>query len=70
MGKMGKTDKKDKKSEWAIGAGTLLGMGVGFFFLMDNIFAFVGCMFIGIGLGFVVALLIKYYEKKNARIDS
>ena len=29
------TNKKDDKSSWAIGGGTLIGIGVGFFFLQN-----------------------------------
>ena len=50
-------NKKDKSS-WAIGGTSLIGMGVGFFFLKDNPLVFVACLFIGLGLGLVIAPLI------------
>ena len=35
-----------------------MGMGVGFFFLKESALAFVGSMFIGLGLGLVITTLI------------
>ncbi|MGR3808993.1 hypothetical protein [Jiulongibacter sp. NS-SX5] len=34
-----------------VGAGTLIGMGVGFFLSSYSPYAFLACMFTGIGLG-------------------
>ena len=45
------------RSSWAVGGGMMLGLGVGFFFLPTSIFAFVGCLLGGIGLGLLVAAL-------------
>ncbi len=61
-----KTDKTDKseldiisdKSTWAIGGTTLIGLGVGFFFLQTNVFAFVACLLIGIGAGLVITAIL------------
>ncbi len=53
-----KTTKKEDRSTWAIGGGLLIGMGVGFFFLHQNPLAFVGSMFVGLGLGLVIATLV------------
>ena len=55
---MEKTDKKDDRSSWAIGGGLLLGMGVGFFFLKESALAFVGSIFIGLGFGLMIAVII------------
>jgi len=46
-------NKKVDKSDWATGGGILLGLGVGFFFLKINIFAFVGCILAGLGVGLI-----------------
>jgi len=43
---------------WAIGGGTLVGLGVGFLFLTTNIFAFIASMFIGMGGGLLLASLL------------
>lgn len=42
------TNTKDK-SNWAIGGGTLLGLGVGMVFIKHSALAFVGCLIAGIG---------------------
>jgi len=52
------TNKKDDKSTWAIGGGILIGMGVGFFFVQESPLAFVGSMFVGLGLGLVITAII------------
>jgi hypothetical protein len=52
------TDKKDDKSSWAIGGSLLIGMGVGFFFVQESPLAFVGSMFLGLGLGLVITAII------------
>jgi hypothetical protein len=49
---------KNNTSGYAIGGGCMLGVGVGFFFLRINIFAFIGCIMAGIGLGLVLESLI------------
>lgn len=46
-------NKKDDKSNWAIGGGVLLGLGVGFFFL-PNALAFVGSLIAGLGFGLII----------------
>lgn len=43
---------------YALGGGTLIGLGIGFFFLFTSVFLFVGCLLAGIGLGLLVAALI------------
>jgi len=48
----------DDKSTWAIGGGTLIGIGIGFFFLKQNPLAFVGCILLGVGLGLMVTSIL------------
>ncbi len=43
---------------WVVGGGLLVGLGVGFFFLPDAL-AFVGSLLAGLGLGLVLAPLVK-----------
>ena len=50
--------KKEDKSDWATGRGVLLGIGVGFFFLKANIFAFVGSILAGLGIGLITTSII------------
>ena len=52
------TEQKDKGS-WAIGGGTLIGLGAGLIFLQTSSLWFVGSLLIGIGGGLVVAALIR-----------
>lgn len=47
------------KSSWAVGGGTLIGIGVGFFFLLKSPLLFVGSILIGIGLGLLIASFLK-----------
>jgi hypothetical protein len=51
-------NKKQDKSDWAIGGGVLAGIGVGFFFLPGNAMAFVGCLLTGLGVGLIIAPII------------
>ena len=51
------------KSSWAIGGGMMLGLGVGFFFLPESVFGFVGCILGGIGLGLMVAAVTSCLRK-------
>ncbi|MDV6249735.1 hypothetical protein [Vibrio sp. EA2] len=46
------------KSNWAIGGGTLLGLGVGMVFIQHSALAFVGCLIAGIGMGLIIAAVI------------
>ena len=50
--------KKDERHDWAMGGGVMLGLGIGFFFIPTNIFAFVGCLLAGIGLGLFVSSIL------------
>lgn len=58
------TTSKDDKSTWAIGGGTLIGIGMGFFFLKQNVFAFVGCILLGIGLGLLVTSILSSRQEQ------
>ena len=51
-------DNKRDVSSWAVGAGLLVGLGVGFFFLETSALAFVGCMLIGLGVGLFAAAVL------------
>jgi len=51
---------KQTKSAWAVGGGLLMGLGVGFFFLEKSALVFVGCMFVGLGFGLLVAAVIPF----------
>jgi cyanate permease len=42
---------------WIIGSMTLVGIGVGFIFLQTSALFFVASIFIGIGLGLLIAAL-------------
>jgi hypothetical protein len=52
-------EKKDDKRGLAIGGGLFLGLGVGFFFLRDNVFAFLAFTMIGLGFGLMLGSMIK-----------
>jgi hypothetical protein len=49
--------KKEDKSDWAVGGGIMLGLGVGFY-LLPNGLAFVGALLGGLGLGLIVTAII------------
>ena len=51
-------DKNQDKSSWAVGGGLLLGLGVGFFFIQQNVLAFVGCLLGGLGVGLILAAIL------------
>ena len=55
---MDQKGKMEDKSTWAIGGGLLLGLGIGFFFLKESVFAFVGCILAGLGLGLLITSII------------
>lgn len=46
------------KSDWAIGGGIMIGIGVGFFFLPGSPLAFVGSILAGLGLGLIATAII------------
>ena len=45
-------------SSWAVGGGLMIGLGVGFFFLQTNVFAFVGCLLAGLGVGLFTSAML------------
>jgi len=47
-----------ERSSWAVGGGTMLGIGVGFFFFPQSIFSFVGSIIAGLGVGLLIASFI------------
>jgi len=51
-------DKTKDKSNWAIGGGVLLGLGVGFVFLQTSALAFVGSLIGGLGIGLIIAAVL------------
>ena len=53
------TDKKVDKGSWAIGGMTMVGIGVGFIFLQTSPLVFVACILIGVGLGLLIAAILK-----------
>lgn len=56
------SDKKDKSS-WAIGGTTLIGLGVGLFFLQTSPIWFVACLISGIGVGLVLTAFLSTRNK-------
>lgn len=53
----------EDKSTWAIGGGTLIGLGVGFFYLQTSALIFVGCLLAGIGFGLIATAIISRFGK-------
>ena len=60
---MGDKNMGNDKSTWAIGGGVLLGIGVGFFFLQESVFAFVGSILGGLGFGLLVTSVISAIKR-------
>lgn len=58
-------DRKNDRSTWAIGGGTLLGIGVGFFFLQASALAFLGSILSGLGLGLMVTAILSATRRKK-----
>ncbi|MFC2106083.1 hypothetical protein ACFLS0_04975 [Candidatus Bipolaricaulota bacterium] len=46
------------RGAWAVGGGTLVGLGVGFIFIQTSVFAFIASLLIGIGAGLLIASLL------------
>jgi hypothetical protein len=59
MDENNKTSKRDDKGSWAVGGGLMLGLGAGFFLLKLSALYFVGCILAGLGLGLIVAAIIR-----------
>lgn len=53
------------KMTYAIGGGTFLGFGVGFFYLITSILVFIGCLLTGFGLGLILASFFSISNKDN-----
>ena len=51
------------KSTWATGGGVLVGLGVGFFFLSQSVFYFVGSLLAGLGLGLMVTAILSSLKR-------
>ena len=49
---------KRDKSTWAIGGGTMLGVGIGLIFLQTSALWFIGYIIAGIGLGLVITSIL------------
>ena len=58
-------NRKKDKSAWIIGGTTLIGIGVGFFFLTQSALFFVASILIGIGVGLVIAPLISTINRQK-----
>jgi len=50
--------KRFDRSAWAVGGGTLIGLGVGFIFITTSVFTFIASLLIGIGAGLLIASLL------------
>ncbi|WP_428774407.1 hypothetical protein [Vibrio sp.] len=55
---MSDNNQASDKSSWAIGGGTLLGLGVGLILLKFSALAFVGSLIAGIGLGLIITAIL------------
>lgn len=55
--------QNEDKSTWAIGGGVIIGLGVGFFFLPESVFGFVGSLLVGLGMGLVVTAVLSVIRK-------
>lgn len=49
----------EDKRGWAIGGGTMIGLGLGFFLLKTSALYFVGSIILGIGVGLVIERILK-----------
>jgi hypothetical protein len=62
---MSKKNVIEDKSTWATGGGLLLGVGVGFFFFPESIFAFTGSIIGGLGLGLMGTSVLSTIERSR-----
>ncbi|WP_038051184.1 hypothetical protein [Pseudothermotoga elfii] len=60
---MNKQDKPKDREHWAVGAMTLIGVGVGFIFLQRSVMWFVASILIGIGSGLLISVIL---SRKNS----
>ena len=51
------------KSDWAVGGGVLIGVGIGLFFLSISPLYFVGSILSGLGLGLIAAPIIENIKR-------
>ncbi len=58
MSDLERQEKPLGKDSWAIGGGTVLGLGIGFFFLQQSALYFVGCLLAGVGVGLLVTAIL------------
>ena len=56
--------KNSQRSGLVVGAGLMLGIGVGFFLLPYSALAFIGSIFIGLGLGLLVGAMMSKEDKQ------
>lgn len=54
---------KEDRSTWAVGAGLLIGLGVGFFLLKQSALAFVGSTLAGLGFGLLMTAILSIGRK-------
>jgi len=59
-------NKKEDKSNWAIGGATMIGLGVGLIYLQTNVLIFVASIIIGVGAGLIVAPILSLFEKDKS----
>ena len=68
---MSNNDLMNDKSTWATGGGLMLGLGAGFFFFPQSVFgppsvfAFIGCIMGGIGLGLVMTAVLSAFNRRR-----
>ncbi|MFH1409887.1 MAG: hypothetical protein ABIH34_08315 [Nanoarchaeota archaeon] len=48
----------DERASWAVGGGTMIGIGLGFFLFHISVFWFVGSILGGIGFGLLIGAII------------
>lgn len=54
-----KRKSKNEASSYVIGGLTVIGLGIGFLFFHISVFVFLGCMLGGLGLGLIIASIMK-----------
>ncbi|MCG6189886.1 hypothetical protein [Maribellus maritimus] len=59
-------NKKEEKSNWAIGGTTMIGIGVGLIYLQTSVLIFVASIIIGVGAGLIIAPVISLFEKDQS----
>ncbi|GGB15716.1 hypothetical protein [Agarivorans gilvus] len=58
MDKQAKDKPLNDRSTWAIGGGTLLGLGIGLVILPYSALGFVGALIAGLGLGLIISAIL------------